>query len=206
MSVLYLFSWCIPTENVPPLVFFPAWAKNGTQHHCVFPSWLLYRQVYCMGEEEKNKLPSGTDASHLELIKIICVILHIIWYNIITSYNMSPPWFIFSCFKCMYLRLLLQPLTGKDWAESLCDRHRNFCSTDTSPTLLDAVLSINSKEAEVVSVLQDQEMGKKGILWGDTLNMKSKRYFFGYLFRERRWQKDWRGERKEWGTAWALEP
>lgn len=59
----------------------------------------------------------------------------------------------------MYLRPVLQSLTGRNWAESLCDLHSNLCFTDTSPTLFDAVL-MNTEEAGLVTILQDQEMGK----------------------------------------------
>lgn len=73
--------------------------------------------------------------------------------------TMSHSWFTFSCFKCMYLRPLLQSLTGKNWAQCLCDHHNNLCFTDTSSALLDVVL-MNTEEARQVIVLQDQEMGK----------------------------------------------
>lgn len=73
--------------------------------------------------------------------------------------TMCYSWFTFSCFKCMHFRPLLQSLTGQNWAESSWDHHNNLCFTDTSSTLLDAVLMI-TEEARQVIALQEQEMGK----------------------------------------------
>ena len=79
---------------------------------------------------------------------------------------------------------LLQPLTGKDGAESLCDHHSNLCFTDTSPTLLD-VVSMNLKQGWSVSC-RIRKWGRN-VFYEETCAKYEKQTlnFSGYLFRER---------------------